>query len=79
MVFLIKNLFYFVIIYSLSLRGFGVLGRALAGAVWPHDGVDFTGPDDEVDALEDFLFLHTGVEILDGEDGLVHGTCLSSL
>ena len=49
--------------------------RALAGAVGPHDGMDFTGPDDEVDALEDFLFLHTGVEVLDGEDGLLaHGS-----
>ena len=41
--------------------------RALAGAVGPHDGVDLAGVDREVDAAEDFLVVHAGVQILDFE------------
>src|SRR5437867_2610568 len=41
--------------------------RALAGAVRAHDGMDFAKPEGEIDAVEDFFVLHTGVEVLDGE------------
>ena len=48
--------------------------RALAGAVRPHDGVDFAGVDGEVDAFEDLPALDAGGEVSDGEDGLLgHG------
>src|SRR6266545_3535885 len=47
---------------------------ALAAAVRSHDGMNFTGPNDQVDALENFLFLHASVEVLDGEDRLCHMT-----
>ncbi len=39
--------------------------RALAGPVRPHDGVDFTGLDGQVDPLENFGVLNTRVQILD--------------
>ena len=49
---------------------FGVTGesaceRAFARAVRPHDGVDFTSLDVEIDALEDQLVLGLNLKILD--------------
>ena len=39
--------------------------RALAGAVWTHDGMNLTGVDGEIDALEDFLVSGAGPEAFD--------------
>ena len=39
--------------------------RALAGAVGPHDRVDFTRTDLEVEALEDLVVRDGRVQILD--------------
>src|SRR5207245_2555839 len=47
---------------------------ALAAAVRSHDGMDFARPDDEVDAFEDCFLPHTGLEVLDLKDRLVHGS-----
>jgi hypothetical protein len=40
---------------------------ALATAIAAHQGVDLTGPDGEVDAMEDRLFVDPSMEILDLE------------
>jgi hypothetical protein len=41
--------------------------RALARAVRAHDGVNFTGLDDEVQAFEDFAARNLSVEVFDLE------------
>src|SRR6185503_4334435 len=43
--------------------------RAFAGTVRAHDGVDFARAEGPVDAVDAFLVLHAGVEVLDGENG----------
>ena len=46
--------------------------RALAAAVRPHDGVRFARVDGQVHAVEDLFALHSGVEVFDFKDRLVH-------
>ena len=41
--------------------------RALAAAVGPHDGMDFTGVHGEVDAFQNFTIANFGVQIFDFE------------
>ena len=40
----------------------GVAKRALSGAIRPHQGVDLTAADGEIDALENLLALDSHME-----------------
>ena len=45
--------------------GDGVGERALAGAVWPHQCVDFALADGQVDTLQNRLAFDGGVQVFD--------------
>ena len=48
--------------------------RALAGPVRPHDDVDLAAADGQADAVDDRAAGDLGVEVLDLEDVVVHGS-----
>src|SRR5574341_1059332 len=53
----------------------GVSQRTLAGAIWPHQGVDLALLDDQIHTLENRLAFHVDVEIANFQRNR-HGRCL---